>query len=471
MRQFNLYRRRGIFYVRFKDSETGKWSSGVSTGEREESAAMATVYGWERDGIPNRESRSVHSVLSTRRLIDSLKTADMDRGDAEKIASILRERGFVETVVFANDEAARPFLDFLREVWTFETSPYVRHRAAKNRPIGRKHAYSMLNHVNKWWANSRHFYRPDGSQMLLGEIRKGHIEAFAEELSEADVSDSTINHILNAGIAAFRYARKRELIRIDPTVDIEKVTVSAKPREIMTADEISRLFALDWPSSTARLASLVALTTGARAGEVAALRAEDIGDDRLHIRYSWGEHDGIKSPKNGEPREVPLLPAIRDQLQAEAGRNPHNESWVFWSSQRAGQPIGPRYFTAGLSDALVLLTLPRSDLDAARRVQQARERGEEIIDSEDMNAFRRVEAERMRWRDRGVTFHQWRHVYTSRIRDKVDLRAVQIATGHKTAKLAEELYGSHTTAQHFADVAAAGAEVFGNIIPFPQSGE
>ncbi|MFP4644788.1 MAG: hypothetical protein ACLFM0_10565 [Spirochaetales bacterium] len=153
-----------------------------------------------------------------------------------------------------------------------------------------------------------------------------------------------------------RFARKRELIRIDPTMDMEKVSVSAKPREILSTDEISRLFSLD----------------------------------------------GLKSPKNGELREVPLLPAIRDELRA------------------------------------------------------------------DLAAFERVKSERMRRRDRGVTFRQCRHVYTSRGRDKVDLPAVQLATGHKTAKLAEELYGSHTTAQHFAGVAAAGAEVFGETIPFPE---
>ncbi|MFW6368610.1 MAG: hypothetical protein ACOCZ9_02625 [Spirochaetota bacterium] len=57
MRQFDLYRRNGDFYVRFEDSATAKGSSRVSTGEREESAAMAAAYGRERDGIPPRARR------------------------------------------------------------------------------------------------------------------------------------------------------------------------------------------------------------------------------------------------------------------------------------------------------------------------------------------------------------------------------------------------------------------------------
>lgn len=80
MRQFNLYRRGKTYYCRFKNPDTGSWLSGISTGETEESAALATVYGLEKHGIPSRGDRSVSSVVSVRTIIDQLKTAELRSG-------------------------------------------------------------------------------------------------------------------------------------------------------------------------------------------------------------------------------------------------------------------------------------------------------------------------------------------------------------------------------------------------------
>jgi integrase len=37
----------------------------------------------------------------------------------------------------------------------------------------------------------------------------------------------------------------------------------------------------------------------------------------LNVAHSWSAADGLKSPKNGEARRVPLLPDVREALLAQ----------------------------------------------------------------------------------------------------------------------------------------------------------
>jgi integrase len=50
--------------------------------------------------------------------------------------------------------------------------------------------------------------------------------------------------------------------------------------------------------------------------------------------------------------------------------------------------------------------------------------------------------------------------------DRVDIRTVQLATGHKSAAMAEH-YADHAQDQHFKGVAAAARDAFGRVLQFP----
>lgn len=65
-----------------------------------------------------------------------------------------------------------------------------------------------------------------------------------------------------------------------------KCSQKSKKREILTMEQAAAVFASEWDNDTAKLANAVAFYTGMRAGEVAALRFEDIGVDRLYVRHS-----------------------------------------------------------------------------------------------------------------------------------------------------------------------------------------
>lgn len=455
MRPFNLYRRSGspFFYVRFKDEKTGKWLSGISTGETTEHEAMAQVARWEADGITTRDRRTVQSVVDTRRLIDSLKTADLSESDGRAIIAILEARGIAQ----ADSEYGRQSLkDFLTTFWSWEQSPYVAEKLAHKHRITKKHVYSMSRHVRNHWA-------PYFGDKRLCDVTRADVKTFSLSLS-SKLSGGSINHVLYAGKTAFRWARDNGYIPADPTERIPMFDGTGRTREILTPDEIRQLFNVTWPSDAARTASLTAMTTGLRAGEIAALQIDDIGADRLYVRHNWSEHDRLKRPKNNEEHITPLLPGIRERLVKLAEQNPHGGPFVFWTVSGPDRPQAARTFQQGLIDALILIDLPSSDLDAEQRVINARHKKHDP-EPVDLPAYERVQARRRYWRDRGVSFHAWRHHFAARLADRTDMRLVQRGTGHKSAAMAE-FYAAHRSEETFQELAAAVGETF-KILPFP----
>jgi len=467
MRQFNLYQRGSTFYVRFKDESTGKYLSGISTGETSERAALATVYGWERDGIPTRDGRSPDSITDTRRLIDKLRTADLSENEARTIVGILNDRGFLASAVLTGDRDAgpvgdylsRPLADYLAWFWDYDRSPYVQNKLRHGHAITRTHCENRLQYVRTHW-------KPwiESHPVTLAETTRATLDAFSAHLAGKALAPQTRNHILTAGTAALSYAHDVKAIRDNPADGLTFYSVTHAKRGTLTADEIRALFALDWTSDAAKLASLTAATTGLRAGEIAALTLEDIADDRLHVRRSWSRRDGLKSTKTGEGRAVPLIPAVRDQLREHAAKNPHGAGFIFWSADR-DRPLSPRRFYDGFRDALAILSgMTAAEIRAAHRANWKSAQRQEV-DPEDATAAERLRAILNGWQERAVSFHSWRHAYTATMAAIVDRRAMT-ATGHKSAAMFEH-YSNHATAEQFREVADAATLAFSRVLQFP----
>lgn len=64
---------------------------------------------------------------------------------------------------------------------------------------------------------------------------------------------------------------------------------------------------------------------GKLVGEIAALRLQDIEEDRIYIRHSWGKYDGLKTPKNGEEREIRISHQLRDMIIQQGMKNPWSQ--------------------------------------------------------------------------------------------------------------------------------------------------
>jgi len=201
---------------------------------------------------------------------------------------------------------------------------------------------------------------------------------------------------------------------------------------VLTEAEAAAVFAVEWKDKRAFVASLVAATTGARQGECLALRRSDIGADTINIAHSYSPLDGLKCPKNGRKRIVPLLPEVRAALLDLLGDNPHEvgNPFVFFSLM-PDRPVDPKVLLKGLHDALAKININH--------------------------------------KDRNIAFHLWRHFFCSKITQIMDGEKVAKVSGHLSEGVFKK-YASHIEAKNIQDVGNAAAEAFGNVLPFRKVG-
>ncbi len=443
MRRFSLYRRGKIFYCQFYNPKTGKYLSGRSTGQTNRNAATLVVYDWERNGVPDRGgggSRPVSETIDMDTVLEAIRKTDLTAQDAERIVAALKTRGLIETAVVKAGPGSELFTAFLSRFWDYDESPYVRDKLAHGHSIGRRHCYDMALWLKLYW-------RPFFGDKRLSQIQKMDLKRFSLWLAESNnLKPKTINNILSAGTVALRWAKANELIAVNPAEGLMKFSGGTAERGVLTEPEARRLFALEWADERAHIGNLLAMTTGLRAGEVLGQQVRDIGTNRLHIRHSWSNKDGLKSTKTGVERTVPLLASIREALLNLARKNPNGigpSSFVFWSVTRADRPMDFHVLLDGLKGTLLQLSLTEVELEDPEKVKRAKGY----------------------WRQRAVVFHSWRHYFATHLANRVEIRMVQLATGHRNPSMAEH-YAAHAQEHDFAEVSKAIEGAFGGVIPF-----
>lgn len=177
-----------------------------------------------------------------------------------------------------------------------------------------------------WW-------RQQVGHLRLDEINDDHLHAALQRLEaqppryyaglDADgrpiykakrkpLTGSTVNRYISAIAALFTFAIRRRIApkAFDhPARRLERPAETPQKTRFLSDDERVRLLeackASKWPRLY--LLTLMALTTGARKGELMALRWAEVDMDRriAHIGRS----------KNGMPKALPLVPAVLEQMQ------------------------------------------------------------------------------------------------------------------------------------------------------------
>ena len=443
MRRFSLYRRGRIWYAQLYNPKTRRYTSGRSTGESSRNEASLVVAGWLFDGIPkpwSNKRRAVEETFDVDTILTGIRSAALNSTDTERIVSALKDRELLETAVVKGSQGSEDLVAFLERFWTFDSSPYVREKLAHGHRMGRRHCYDM----SMW---TRVYWKPFFAGRKLGNLSKADLKSFSLWLAESkNLKPKTINNVLAAGTVALRWAAENEFIGANPAAGLVKFSGTAAKRGVLTEQEVQRLFAQPWAEERAWLGNILAMSTGLRAGEVLAVQIRDIDADRLHVRHSWSNLDGLKAPKTGEERDVPLIGSVREALLALAKKNPQGVgpmTFVFWSSTQADRPMDFHFLLDPLKDALLKLRLNEKDLKEPGKVQRAREY----------------------WTARAVVFHSWRHYFAARMADQVEARKAMLATGHRD-KVVFDAYADHSTEKIFGEVRAIAAETFGRLLPF-----
>lgn len=142
------------------------------------------------------------------------------------------------------------------------------------------------------------------------------------------------NRVLALISSMFGHAHGRKLhTGANPAVGIRKFAETSRDRFLQT-DELPRFFraVAEEPNETVRDYVLISLLTGARKGNVLAMRWADLNLERGEWR--------IKRTKNGDPQTIPLGPEAIEILQA---RRPGGKAeYVFPGEGRSGHLADPK---------------------------------------------------------------------------------------------------------------------------------
>jgi integrase len=207
-----------------------------------------------------------------------------------------------------------------------------------------------------WWA-------AQVGGIALQDLTDDHVHAALEHLAEhtgryfagkdADgrpvykakrkpIAPATVNRYGASLAAVLTWAIKRRIAPkgyVHPCRSVERRPEHNEKTRFLSDEERARLLEAAQASSWPRLYVLVlmALTTGARKGELMGLRWQDVDLQRAEAF--------VGRTKNGDPRVLPLVPAVVAELQKfAAGPTVH----VFQSARRPEQPYAfePKFHEA-----------------------------------------------------------------------------------------------------------------------------
>jgi integrase len=441
-RDFYLHtRHHGIYYAEFVDPETGRKLPARSTGERDRDKALLKVAIWKANGLPTgrlRRPRPLEVAAGLDAILKSIRKTDLNGDDALRIVGALKDRGLVDiAAVKATGRGAVPFVQFLENFWDYDKSEYIKDRLSHGYRFSRRYARECQNRLKSVLV-------PFFGDKKLNCVATDDLKKLSNQLADRGLATSTVNQVMLVAVTALKWAFNQKIIPENPAVGLTRFSITNKERGVLTEAEAAEVFSVEWEDKRAFVASLVAATTGARSGECLALRRSDIGEDTLSIRHSYSPLDGLKAPKNGHKRAVPLLPEVRAALLDLLKDNPHqvDDPFVFYSL-REDRPVDPKIILDGLHTAI-------DRLNAERKKENP-------------------EAEAIDWKVRGIVFHSWRHYFCSRMTDELEGEKIAKVSGHLSKSVFRK-YSDHIEAKNIKEVGDAAASVFSNILQFHKKG-
>jgi integrase len=425
MRRFYLYERRGIFYAALINQETGKPLPGKSTGKRDRDSALLVIAGWLKNGIPQDrggQPRTIEHIADFKAIMKAVGSADLSADEALIIAKALKARGLLDVGITRAGPGRRELVPFLLDFWDFDKSDYIRDKLIHGHRITRRYCHEAVLIIARHW-------KPHFTSRALNDVTRQDLREFSLALHEGGKAAKTINNILLMGTTAIKFAFTEGMIPADVTTGLTLFTGGGTQRDVLTEEETGALFAVTWNDGRTYAGALLAATAGLRSGEVRAIRRSDIGELILNVAHSFSDFDGLKTPKNGEARRVPLLPEVRGLLMELLAENPHadiEDPYIFYSDS-PDRPISGELLRRGL-----LCALKTAGIDTAGRK---------------------------------VDFHSFRHYYASRMADRMPAEKVARITGHKSKAMAEH-YQAHITSEVIAEAGRESAEAFSGILQF-----
>lgn len=354
-----------IFYYQLRDPDTGAWTTARST---------RTANKKEAERIAKREA--------------ALRDAEKD---TVEITSKMGVVAFAEL-----------FYDWDKSPWLTEK------RERDMNALQSDHVRTMRSYF------TRYLKGLIGMDITLTEVTPFWLGQLQRKLRAQNprLKPQTINAIFSSLTKALRYAAHQWIIPKDPTEGIIRNAPKREKTGIFTQSEIESLVALGWISFTGKIMFLVGIHTGLRMGEILALRKEDLeyrdnGSGRLYllkVNHSWSKTHGLKCPKNGKTRTVPIPEWLWEQLESLVGPGADGTAFLFASS-RTRKPVSDKLPRAALAQALASIGITEE--------QQA---------------------------ERNLRFHSTRHYFNSMMAPLVQNESLRKVIGHSSPDMTDHYH-------------------------------
>jgi integrase len=159
-------------------------------------------------------------------------------------------------------------------------------------------------------------------EMLLGDVRRGHVQALVDEMVASELSGSRVRNVLNALRSLYTYAIARDMVDESPISSIQLPAMNEQPRDRIAAPtEFRDLLAVLTPQDAIPFA--LAAYASARSQEIRSLTWPAIGWRQGLVTLA---EDPNYAKSDAAHRSFPLISQLKQLLQQE------------W--QRQGRPDG-----------------------------------------------------------------------------------------------------------------------------------
>ena len=328
-------------------------------------------------------------------------------------------RSWAAKQVRAGTATSNRVLTFARyaEKWWTPEHEYIRGKLARGRHISRSYCDNQRRNLEK-------YILPAFGSKRLASIKTGSIETWCLSLGDAyGIGPVAVNHVLRCLKTMLAEARRLGLISANPAADVAPLQEAKKQRQVLTLAEIARLFdeatiGTAWSGDErAYTGALIGASCGLRLGEIQGLTVGSVRDGYLVVSHAWERRYGLKPPKTGAVRQVPLPGRTARHLRGLMEASPYQLAGdlVFYGSDRA-HAVDNKRFANGLNRALAEIGIGETEREA-----------------------------------RGLTFHGLRHTFASIMRGKVPDHVLAAMTGHKTPRMVDHY--SHPGADELASFA------------------
>lgn len=353
------------------------------------------------------------------------------RREAETVAQLWLRDGMPRT----SKESYETFIEFLDHFWDFDNSKHFKEMVTMGKNVTRRHANDMRNVVSR-------YYKPYWGRKRLKDIDELQLQDFLVWLkTDRGLSASTVNLARNAAFVAIKFAKRHRLIRFFDFDAVLRCSGKTKGRGILEREEVQKVFQAEWRDERSKLINLIASQTGMRMGEIRALQTRDIALNRIFVRHAWSRADGgLKCPKNGEERVIPLVSLLQDSIEKYLENKSFRsdpDAFIF-PSEVPGVPYDEKQVVEDFYRVLSSIGISKEERKA-----------------------------------RNIVFHSWRH-YCAKNLSAVATKSIGMKIlGHKTSVMFDH-YSDHVDKETFKAMEQAmrlglGEEVTTSVIAFPRN--